>query len=142
LKRNDYVITSDNRKVLIKEIYHTEVEGNEKNYPCLIKKKSIGSDYPLNDFLISRNHLIKYENKWICPKDNFPLYKLKDKINYYHIKLENFITDHLVINNGVVVESLGNYDHSFNEEYLIEQNKRYNNLYVPKKKKINIKSLN
>jgi hypothetical protein len=30
-------------------------------------------------------------------------------INYYHIKLENHIIDHLVINNDVIIESLGNH---------------------------------
>jgi hypothetical protein len=46
-------------------------------------------------------------------------------IKYYHIKLENYISDHLVINNGVVVESLGNYPtDTINHEYNKENKKR------------------
>jgi hypothetical protein len=54
-------------------------------------------------------------------------------IKYYHIKLENYITDHLVINNGVVVESLGNHPSDiYYNEYSKESMKRlrckYNNI--------------
>ena len=41
------------------------------------------------------------------PKNEFELDKKIKDINYYHIKLENYKTDNLVINDGVVVESWG-----------------------------------
>ena len=33
------------------------------------------------------------------------------KITYYHIELPNWLTDHLVINNNIVVESYGDSYH-------------------------------
>lgn len=118
LKKGELVTTSDNRNVEIMLIYNTTVTGNIKTYPCKIFKNSIGPDYPKEDFLISRDHLIKYKNYWIYPMKYFPLEKKEGLIKYYHIFLPNYLTDHLVINNGVIVESL-NYHNSI----LIETNK-------------------
>jgi hypothetical protein len=118
LKKGELVTTSDNRNVEIMLIYNTIVTGNIKTYPCKIFKNSIGPDYPKEDFLISRDHLIKYKNYWIYPMKYFPLEKKSGVIKYYHIILPNYLTDHLVINNGVVVESLG-----YHNSLLIENKK-------------------
>jgi hypothetical protein len=106
LKKGELITTSDNRNVEIMLIYNTSVTGNIKTYPCRIFKNSIGQDYPKEDFLISRDHLIKYKNYWIYPMKYFPLEKKQGLIKYYHVILPDYLTDHLVINNGVVVESL------------------------------------
>ncbi len=112
LHKGDNVITSDNRIVEIVKIYKSRVIASDKTYPCIIPKNSIAPNYPPETFKISQGHLIKYnssKNYWIYPRLYFPLDKSIKLIKYYHIKLENYITDHLVINNGVVVESLGNH---------------------------------
>ena len=106
LKRGNLVLTSDGRKVRIFNIFRTIVKGNKNTYPCIISKDSIDKNYPPEDFRISQNHLVKYKNQWILPKCHFPLDTTFKEIVYYHIKLQNYITDHLVVNNGIVVESL------------------------------------
>jgi hypothetical protein len=108
LKIDDYVITSINRKVKITDIHKTIVnsQNSKNNYPCIIPQNSIGPNYPPEEFRISQDHLIKYKDFWIRPKDFFDLDTSCDIIKYYHIKLQNYNRDHLVINNGIVVESL------------------------------------
>jgi len=110
LKENDEVITSNNRIVKITKIYKTISKGNENTYPCIIPKNGISNNYPPSDLKISQNHLIRYYNKWICPRDFFKLDKSKNIIKYYHIKLENYLTDDLIINDGVIVESYSTND--------------------------------
>jgi hypothetical protein len=129
LNKGDNVITSDNRVVEIKNIFKSNVIGNHKTYPCIVHKNSIAYNYPSNDFKISQGHLIKFNNTWILPNLFFPLDKSKKLIKYYHIKLENYITDHLVINHGVVVESLGS-----NSKDSLEYKKRL--LTMDKKSKL------
>ena len=46
---------------------------------------------------------LPFKNLSVFKKD-----KSEEVINYYHIQLENYATDNLVINGGLVVESLGN----------------------------------
>jgi hypothetical protein len=107
LKQGDYVLTSDERKVQIKDIYSSVVPGHLESYPCFIPKDFFTKGIPSHDFLISQTHLIYMNEKWMLPKDHFILDSTLDEIHYYHIELENYVTDHLVINGGVVVESLG-----------------------------------
>jgi len=136
LKIGDYVITSDNRKSRIKNIYKNIVEGNNKTCPYIIKANSIDNNYPPIDTRISRGHLIKFNDNWIHPKKNAHIFdqdlSLKS-VEYYHIHLENYITDHLVVNNGLIVESyIGSkmYTKNVNEynkrlkESIILQNKK------------------
>ena len=40
--------------------------------------------------------------------NKFKIDKSKNIVKYYHIQLENYKTDNLIINNGLIVESLGN----------------------------------
>ncbi len=109
LKNNDLILTHDNRIVPIISIFSTKVIGNYKTFPYIIPRNSIGRNYPTEDIKISGNHLIKYRNRWIrpCKNPNFKQDKRNKIIKYFHIELPNYETDHLVINNGTVVESLG-----------------------------------
>lgn len=107
LKIGDVVITSDDRKVKIQNIYYSELEGNLETYPCIVSKDSLGDNLPEKEFRISQGHLIRKGDNWIVPKEHFELDTSIERIKYYHIRLENYVSDHLVINNGVVVESLG-----------------------------------
>jgi hypothetical protein len=102
LSIGDFVITDDNRKVKIKNIIKT-TSFSSKNYPCFIPANSIGKN---SEFKISQTHLIKKYGIWILPKDHYKIIPVKN-MEYYHIELENYITDNLVINNGVIVESFG-----------------------------------
>ena len=45
------------------------------------------------------------DNSWIVPKYLFQLDRTINVIKYFHIELENYFTDYLVINNGIVVEA-------------------------------------
>lgn len=134
LNVGDYVTTSDNRNVQIKYIFYSIVEGNKRTYPCIIHKNSINKNYPSETFTISRHHMIKYNNIWIHPGSHFPLDKSQDLIKYYHIKLENYLTDHLVINDGVVVESLGNI---FSDNISLPLIKKYSIEYTKRLKSVN-----
>lgn len=124
LNIGDKVVTSDNRISEIIKIKKTNCIGSIKTYPCLIPKNSIGNNYPNEDLIISQNHLIKYYNSWIIPKEYFRLDRTFTKINYYHLELENYLKDHLVINDGIVVESLGITDDKKNKLKYRKENLR------------------
>ncbi len=133
LKRNDYVITSDMRKVKIIDIIMRSYKPNKFNYPYLVPKNSIAKNYPPSDIKLSGGHLIKYGEKWIHPA-NSGLFKQiisKEDILYYHIQLENYETDNLVINEGGVVESY------FDNKYFAKvQSDRLNKININEKKNI------
>ena len=110
LKKGDVITTSDNREVKIINIYKSKFRGNSKTYPYIIKKNSITADYPPKTLKLSGYHLIKYKDKdnWICPKmcGLFKQDETKKIVVYYHIELENYITDNLVVNRGTIIESM------------------------------------
>jgi len=112
LKCNDMIITDTNREVPIVNIFKTVINPELKpNFiPYKIERNSISENYPAEDTYMSGYHMIKFGDNWIepkkCPKFNKDL-SIKE-IVYYHIQLENFETDNLVINGGLIVESLGN----------------------------------
>jgi hypothetical protein len=105
LREGDEVITGNHKIVQITKIFETIAKGDEDSYPCIIPKNGIAANYPPSELKISQNHLIRYYNQWIRPKDYFPLDRSYKIIKYYHIRLENYLTDDLVINDGIVVES-------------------------------------
>jgi hypothetical protein len=123
LKEGDYVITSNYKKSQIKKINEYTCYPSKINNPYIIKKGQISINYPPEDIKLSGGHAILYKDNWILPK-LFPKFKqdnFQRVIKYYHLELENYITDNLVINNGAIVESFGDLN---NEDYLKERNKR------------------
>ena len=112
LNNDDIIITDDNRYLPIKRIQKLIINPNKHPdlIPYKINKNSIEENYPSEDTYMSGYHMIKYGNNWVQP-NKCPKFK-KDKsikeIVYYHIELENFKTDNLIVNGGLVVESLGN----------------------------------
>jgi hypothetical protein len=88
LRKGDSVITSNNREVEIVKIFKSSVIGNNKTYPSIIPKNSIGPNYPPETFTISQNHLIKYNKFWVYPRLHFKTDTSKSIIKYYHIKLD------------------------------------------------------
>ncbi len=107
LKVNDDVITSDFRRVKITNVLITRHVPDTRTYPYLIPKNSIGKNYPPSDIKVSGGHLVKFGNKWIHPEKSklFNQIITENTIIYYHLQLENYETDNLVINDGAVVES-------------------------------------
>ncbi len=134
LKKGDYIITDDNRKVQIKKIYMTEFKPNKKTLPYIIHKNSIGENYPSQDIKISGGHMIKYANNWILPRitNIFKQDNTIEPIKYYHIKLENYETDNLVLEGGLIVESMGEtkdslqiYKDRVKNAYFYKKNNKY-----------------
>lgn len=123
LQEGDYVLTSNLKKSKILKINEYSCYPSKINNPYIIKKGQISMNYPPEDIKLSGGHAIKYKDDWILPK-LFPKFKqdnLQRIIRYFHIELENYINDHLVINNGAIVESYGDLN---NVSYLNERNKR------------------
>ena len=131
LQKGQYVLTSDHRQVKIVNVYKSVLQGNPNSYPCLIKQGAIAPNYPPNDLRISQKHMIRYTHSegvnklqkgtkkqteyWVMPAQYFSLDTSISQIKYYHIQLRNYKYDHLVINDGVVVESFGSTKEDFVE---------------------------
>jgi hypothetical protein len=111
LKQDDYVITHDYRLVKIKRIYSFLIEPTPEHLPWKIPKDFFFENYPPNDCHLTGGHLVLVGKRWFRSKQNSNFVsqlKLNEPIQYYHIELSNYITDNLVINGGLAVESLGN----------------------------------
>jgi hypothetical protein len=123
LNKGDYVITSNNKKQKIKNIFYTKVSGNDYTYPYIIPKDSISDNYPIKDTKISGCHLILYGNKWIHPSMSrkFKQCNKNKVIKYYHIELGNYETEHLLINDGLIVESFGGFNNNLNNEIYLKR---------------------
>jgi len=143
LQKGNYVITSNNKKTIIIDIIKTLLIGNSTNYPYIIPKDGISLNYPKKELYISGNHMIQY-NGWICPKFYFTQDTSYELITYYHIKLPNYLTDHLIISSdptstllsdGIIVESLGNYNLN---NYNILYHNEYTNRMNSNKKKLQL----
>jgi hypothetical protein len=108
LSINDIVLTSDNREVKIIDIYNTLASSEDNLY--VIHKDTISKEIPNEDLFFSGGHRVKIHGKFYHPFHNKTnlIQKCDDTklIQFYHIKLENYLTDFLVAN-GLEVESLG-----------------------------------
>lgn len=126
LNANDEVVTDDGRHVKIKKITSSNIISSKYNCPYIVPANSISQNYPPQEIRLSRSHLIKFNDKWVCPKTikKFKRDTSKNIIKYFHVELENYVTDNLVINGGAIVESLGNKSHT------LENKKRFKNLYI------------
>jgi len=108
IKVGDIVITADNRKVKVLSKYNNIIVSNSELY--VIKKNIAGIGIPNRDLYLSGGHLVKINNKYIHPFHNKT--KLIEKcegmrkLSFYHLELENYLTDFLIAN-GIEVESYG-----------------------------------
>jgi len=111
LKEGDNVLTDDNRKSRIMRI--TKILEN-RMFPYIIEKDSIEENYPSETIKLSKKHKIKYQNRWLYPDmiKNASIDNKTQYIVYYHIELENYVTDNLVVNGGTVIESLTSIGHN------------------------------
>jgi hypothetical protein len=124
LRKGDYIIDSNNKIQPIKNIFETSVSSNKFTNPYLIPKHSISEGYPSMDTTISGNHLILFQDKWIHPilSGKFQQQTTTDKmIKYYHIELNNYETDNLVINNGLIVESLSGFNNEVGNQIYFQR---------------------
>jgi hypothetical protein len=106
LKAGDIVLTSRNRESKIVSLLKTYIESDNSLY--VVEKNTLGENLPTEDLFLSGHHLINIKGKFMHPYHNKS--KLIKKctglrqIRYYHIELENYLTD-MLIANGVEVES-------------------------------------
>jgi hypothetical protein len=136
LRIGDYVTTYKGHLSLIRNIRNTKSRANHLNAPyvlrrgCLLNDHDKGEIYPPNDSILSPGHMFLIDrysckNSWSIPhrykyynKDS-DIHCLNNNqiVSYYHIELECYATDDLVINgttnnqhkdDGFVVESMGN----------------------------------
>jgi len=118
---NHVAICSDNRQSKINCVSSFSVPKHENTCPYKIQKYSLSEDYPPHDLTLSPNHLLLFNGKWLLPKDipNSERYNSldTDMIQLYHVKLENYITDHLVVNGGTIIESFTSNLKSHRKEY-------------------------
>jgi len=123
----DIILTEDNREVRVKRKTHELYIINEHTAPYLIPKNTIDNKYPTEDIVLSGRHLIKYNDKWYIPEKigikQLDIYS----VNYYHLELENYTTDNIIINGGTVVESLTTCDDENQHRDAVEWYRRYFN---------------
>jgi uncharacterized protein YjbI with pentapeptide repeats len=149
LEKYDTIVTQDGRHVPITKLTKSKITTDPYNSPYVIPKNYFGKGYPKKEFLISPTHAVSIDhkaNKWFLPYIHGKLLRRHDyykPITYYHIELPNWLTDHLVINGGTIVESLGDAYHKKlempNPYYLECRNgyyKRDNRFYSERIRKI------
>lgn len=104
-KIGDEVILSNKKVKRVQDIMIRKVGCNDNNIPRLITKNKYGHKLPFYDTYLSENHMYRIGINWKSPKDeNLPKKWNKPYITYYHLKIENYPLDHLIVN-GMVTES-------------------------------------
>jgi hypothetical protein len=109
LKVGEEIISSDNRILPIIEITHSSCPPIQNFFPYIIPKNYIDIGVPNTDIRLSYHHKFLNKNIWIQPSELKDLKQdetINNKIEYYNIRLPNPKNDHLVINGGLIVESI------------------------------------
>lgn len=113
LKNGDIVLTSEGRQVPIRQIYTSSYVTTKDTAPYRFEKGSIAKNYPAQSFEVSPNHAVAVPGGWIIPKYaslsdiSAKQIMVGERVNYYHIELENYLRDNLVLEGGTVIESFG-----------------------------------
>lgn len=113
LKNGDIVVTSEGRQVAIRQIYTSSYVTTKETAPYKFEKGCLGKNYPAESFEISPTHAVATNGGWIIPKyASLSGVKLEqvmvgERVKYYHVELENYLRDNLVLDGGAVVESFG-----------------------------------
>jgi len=114
----DKLITDKYKVVDIVHIYRYFVVPKEDTLPLIIEKGSCGA---IEDTYLSQFHLYKVGDEFRLPIDmDLPKMTVKnaEPLCYYHIKIDNYLEDSIVVN-GVVMEAHTN----LNYMWLAKQNK-------------------
>ena len=110
LKEGDKVCTPDGRLVPVLKINQFTSDAGEGTSPYIIPRGYHGAnEFECNeDLYLSPDHgvLKDYENIVLVKTMGFKQDNTLSRLNYYHLTLPNFFTDH-VIANGVACESYG-----------------------------------
>lgn len=112
----EFVITDDGRKSLVTGVNSSSLFGGSETWPIIVPKNYFGNNIPDRDTRMTKYHMIKHNDQWTSP-EKLTQDKSKVAVKYYHLKLENYFTDNLVINGGLVVESLGHQTKETSEEW-------------------------
>lgn len=111
LRCGDIIITQNERETKIVNVYASEIKTTKNNSPYIIPAHYFSRNYPKKQFMISPLHAIATNKKcleWCIPKihcKDLKRMELGKEISYYHIELPNWLTDHLIIEGGTLVES-------------------------------------
>lgn len=104
LKKGDIVLTQDERKVKICNVFTSRLTSDLEK-PYVIYADSYGENLPILDTYISRRHQYKLNGKWTTPeKEKLPQKWLDDILVYYHIETPEYLKDNLIVN-GLEMES-------------------------------------
>jgi hypothetical protein len=119
LNEGDYVITSSGKESRITKVVITKIINNNSKILLSIPEGAISPNYPSEEILLSYGHSVLLEpekgneGKWMMAT-NLPKYypnviypEIEEPFVMYNLHLENFFDDNLVVNNGFIVESLG-----------------------------------
>lgn len=119
IKEGDFILTNDGREVPIIKIDTSYLKDNSGSLVYNIKKDSIQPGYPPQDTLLSFGHTISLdpsnpqEGRWMMTKDLPTKYSnvipvvREEPFRLYHLTLPNFYTDNIVVNGGLIIESMG-----------------------------------
>lgn len=108
LRNCDYVLSSKNIPVKIKQMSSFISSGSEKDL-YVLEKSIIKENVPFMDLYMSNNHAYKSDDKWHHMWCRSSLAKIvesnnNDVIEYYHILIDDYFSHNLVAN-GVEVET-------------------------------------
>jgi hypothetical protein len=113
LKNGDIIVTSEGRQVAINQIYTSSYVTTKETAPYKFEKGCLGKNYPTESFEISPTHAVSVPGGWIIPKyaslSGIELEQVMvgERVKYYHIELDNYLRDNLVLEGGAIVESFG-----------------------------------
>ena len=130
LKKGDVLVNDSEREMPIVEIYKSEIKTTTDNSPYIIPAHYFSRNYPKKQFKISPLHAIATNKKaleWCIPNIHCKSVKrmpLGETITYYHIELQNWLTDHITIEGGTIVESFGKTFHgTLDSVFYVRSNK-------------------
>jgi len=105
LKEGDFVLVPPfhDRMVPIRRIFGSTYTGTMHTIPVRIPSSFFEKNIPSEDILISPNHMIFYDSRWMLPIQITGLEQETDllgkKFEYYHIQLPNYCEDKLWCHN-------------------------------------------
>lgn len=113
IEEGDYVLCDNKNvaQVMKKEIFCCE--GDSNTNPFVIPKNYFELNYPKRDTLVSKNHLVLYNNEWFHPyySNGFKQLNL-NTVKYFHLHLDSY-DKNIILDTGLVVESMTNTQEDF-----------------------------
>ncbi len=113
LKVGDNLLMPDGRHVAIRQIYTSAYTTDKDTAPYRFEKGSLGGGLPAQAFEVSPTHAVAVGSNWIIPKYASmsgiaaKQVMVGERVKYYHIELEDYLRDNLLLEGSAVVESFG-----------------------------------